>query len=126
MKARLDQKIMCAAFCLFLAVIAVLFFLLPKEVFSESEKRYLAEAPEFSWSELTSGELGEDIETYMADHIPGRNFFVGLNAYADLLTGRQVTKGVYLAEGDRLVQSPVIWNEAQAKQNTAAISAFAE
>lgn len=126
MKARLDQKIMCAAFCVFLVLMSCLFFLLPKEDFSELEKRYLAETPEFSWSNLTSGELGEDIETYMADHVPGRNFFVGLNAYADLLTGRQVTKGVYLAAGDRLVQSPVLWNEAQAKQNTAAISAFAQ
>ena len=126
MKSRFDEKIMIAAFCGFLGVMSLLFFLLPKEKFSPLEKRYLSDAPVLTWENLSSGKFGSDVESYMADYIPGRNFFVGLNAYVDLFTGRQVSKGVYAAEGNRLVQAPVVWNEKQAQQNMQAINSFAE
>ena len=126
MKSRFDEKLMIAAFCGFLGVMSLLFFLLPKEKFSPLEKRYLSDAPVLTWENLSSGKFGSDVESYMADYIPGRNFFVGLNAYVDLFTGRQVSKGVYAAEGNRLVQAPVVWNEKQAQQNMQAINSFAE
>lgn len=126
MRSRFDEKLLCILFCAFLGAVSLLFFVLPKEEFSEAEKRYLAESPDLSLEGLTSGELGENIESYMADHIPAREFFVGLNSYMDLFTGRQVSKEVYLAEGGRLVQAPVVWNDAQAKQNIGAINSFAE
>ena len=126
MKSRFDEKLMIAAFCGFLGVMSLLFLLLPKEKFSALEKRYLSDAPVLNWENLSSGKFGSDVESYMADYIPGRNFFVGLNAYADLFTARQVSKGVYAAEGNRLVQAPVVWNEKQAQQNMQAIDSFAE
>lgn len=126
MKSRFDEKLMIAAFCGFLGVMSLLFLLLPKEKFSALEKRYLSDAPVLTWENLSSGKFGSDVESYMADYIPGRNFFVGLNAYVDLFTGRQVSKGVYAAEGNRLVQAPVVWNEKQAQQNMQAINSFAE
>ena len=125
MKVRFDQKLLIAVFCGFLAVMSVLFFFLPKADFSETEKRYLEEAPVFSWKDLSSGKLGEDIESYMADHIPLRNFFVGLNAYTELFTGRQISKGVYLAQGDRIVQDPVDREAAQATKNMLAVNQYA-
>lgn len=126
MKSRFDEKLMIAAFCGFLGVMSLLFLLLPKEKFSALEKRYLSDAPVLTWENLSSGQFGSDVESYIADYIPGRNFFVGLNAYVDLFTGRQVSKGVYAAEGNRLVQAPVVWNEKQAQQNMQAINSFAE
>ncbi len=100
---RLDQWLTTVGFCAFLGIMSILFFVLPKQEMSETEKRVLEKAPEFSWENLTSGKLGSDIESYMADHVPGRDFFVGLHNYTELLSGRQVTKDIYLAEGDRLV-----------------------
>ncbi len=126
MKSRFDEKLMIAAFCGFLGIMSVLFFLLPKEKFSPLEKRYLSDAPVLNWENLSSGKFGSDVENYMADYIPGRSFFVGLNAYVDLLTGRQVSKDVYAAEGNRLVQAPVVWDEEQAQQNMQAINNFAD
>ena len=126
MKSRFDEKLMIAAFCGFLGIMSVLFFLLPKEKFSPLEKRYLSDAPVLNWENLSSGKFGSDVESYMADYIPGRNVFVGLNAYVDLLTGRQVSKDVYAAEGNRLVQAPVVWDEEQARQNMQAINNFAD
>ena len=126
MKTKKSDILCCALFCGFLAVMLVLFLVIPKESFSEKEKRYLAEKPELSWDNVLSGGFGEDAETYIADHIPGRDFFVGLSAYYDLLTGRQVAKEVYAAEGDRLVEAPVKANPETVEKNMSYINAFAE
>ena len=126
MKARKDEIAVTVLFCGFLAVMMVCYLFLPKRDFSETEKRYLEKTPVFSWDNLISGTLGENIESYLADHIPGRDFFVGLNAYADLVSGRQVTKDVRLLEGDRIVEAPVVWNEAVVQKNIQAIRSFSE
>ncbi|MBQ8579410.1 MAG: hypothetical protein IJ448_01795 [Oscillospiraceae bacterium] len=123
-KANFEQKLICILFCGFLAVMTVLMFFLPKADFSELEKRELASSPVLNWESLTSGQFGEDAETFMADHMPGRNFFVGLNAYFELLTGRQITKDYYLS-GDRLFTAPVEWNQAQIDLNLKYINKFA-
>lgn len=126
MKARKDEILTVVLFCGFLAVMLVCYLILPKKDFSELEKRYLEEAPEVSWENLSSGELGESIESYMADHIPGRDFFVGLNAYFDLATGRQNTKDIRLEADNRLVEAPVQWDENAVQKNMRAINAFAK
>ncbi len=126
MKTKKSDILLCILFCGFLFSMLAMFLLLPRQDFSEKEKRYLAEPPVLTWDSLASGEFGEQMETYLADHVPGRDFFVGVSAYYDLLSGRQVTKDVYLAGNDRLVEPPVEWNEAAAKKNMDKINAFAE
>ena len=81
MKAKRSEVLTVALFCTFLGAVALGYLLLPKAAFSPLEKRNLANLPEASWSTLRSGEWGQGVESYMADHMPGRNFFVGLNAY---------------------------------------------
>ena len=83
-------------FCGFLLSMTLGFFLLPKSEFSVNEKRFLAEAPDINWDNISSGDWGKDIESYLADHIPGRDFFVGINAYFNLLTGRQAGEDIWL------------------------------
>lgn len=112
-------------FCAFLLSMVLCYLFLPKVDFSVTEKRYLAEFPELSWDEVASGDWGEDAETYMADHIPGRDFFVGLNAYFDLLTGRQVSKDIWLQDG-RLLEAPAQNDDAAVKKNMAVINSFAQ
>ena len=112
-------------FCGFLLSMTLGFFLLPKSEFSVNEKRFLAEAPDVTWDNISSGDWGNDIESYLADHIPGRDFFVGLNAYFELLTGRQVGKDIR-AEGGKLLEAPLKANEAAIARNMKAINSFAE
>ncbi len=124
MKTRKSELLTVLLFCGFLGSMLLCCLLLPKKDFSETEKRYLAEPPKASWEAIASGDWSSDAETYMADHIPGRDFFVGLNAYWDLLTGRQVGKDIWVLE-DRLVEAPVKQNDAVVKKNMAAINGFA-
>lgn len=126
MKKDKENILITVLFCGFLGVMLVCYLFLPKQSFSEKEKRYLAEQPVISGENLLSGELGEQIEDYMSDHIPGRNFFVGVNAYADLLLGKQTTKDVRLLQNDRIVEAPVTWNQQTVEKNMKAISDFAE
>jgi len=124
-KNKVSDILAILLFCGFLGLMAVLYLTVPKEAFSETEKRYLAEFPDVRWDTVSSGEWGADVETYMADHIPGRDFFVGLNAYFDLYTGRQAGKDVLLT-GGRLVEAPVSWDQAAVDRNLTAIRNLAE
>lgn len=126
MKRKISDIIITILFCGFLGAMLLMFVLLPEQNFSEKEKRYLAQFPEVTWENIASGKFGEEVETYLADHIPGRDFLVGLAAYYDRYSGRQVTKDVYVAEGDRIVEAPVAWDEAAAQKNMNAINRFAE
>lgn len=125
MKNRKVDILTCVLFCGFLFGMLALYFLLPEQSFSEKEKRYLAESPKLTWDSLTSGAFGEDVESWLADHIPGRDVWVGLNAYVDKLTGRQVTKDIYVTKDGYLVEAPQVWDAAAVKKNMGAINSFA-
>ena len=108
----------------FLFSIAAGYFL-PRPAFSEMEKRYLAEAPDFSWEAVSSGEWSSQVEEYLTDHVLGRNLLVGINAYLELLAGRQRLKDVWLVDG-KLVEAPVSLDEQAIARNMRAINGFAE
>lgn len=111
-------------FCGFLFAMLLGYLFLPKSAFSEREKRYLEEAPALRWDTLASGDWGDAAEAYMADHIPLRDFFVGLNAYFELFTGRQVSEDVWLRDG-RLVEAPAAMDESAIQRNLKAIEGLA-
>lgn len=122
---KLRERITIVLFCGFLLTMTAAFFLLPKSGFSENEKRYLAEVPELNWKSISSGDWGNEIETYMADHIPGRDFFVGVNAYFNLLTGRQAGEDIWLQSG-KLVEAPVKQDDSAIAKNTGAVNKLAD
>ena len=125
MKHKKNEILTVILFCGFIGLMMAAYLLLPKQAYSEKEKRFLTEAPALVWEDIASGQWGEDAESYMADHIPGRDFFVGLNAYFDLLTGRQVSKDIWLLDG-KLVEAPYAYSESAVAMNTGAINRFAE
>jgi len=84
----------------------LLFVFLPKKDYSPTEKRYLTAAPSVTLETLKSGTLNEDIEDYVSDHFPGRNFFVGVNAYWNLFTGRNTAGSVYYGKDGYLIRAP--------------------
>ena len=126
MKHKLTDVLTCGLFCGFLAWMLVLFLVLPRSDFSHRERRALARTPDTSLDTILSGEFGRQAENYVADHIPGRDFFVGVASYYELLSGRQVTRDIHLAAGQRLVERPNVENLAAIRRNMTAIDQFAQ
>lgn len=111
-------------FCGFLVAMAA-GYLFPKPAFSEMERRVLADAPDFRWETVISGEWSDQAEDYLTDYILGRNFFVGVNAYIEFLLGRQQLKDIWAADG-KLLEAPVDMDEKTISQHMKPINAFSE
>ena len=124
MRKKLLNTIITILFCLVIFLVPVLFFLQPKETFSEREKRYLAEKPTLSARSLADGEFMEKLGVFVADHFPGREFFVGVNAYYDLYAGRQETKDYFPTRDGRLLSKPVEQDPEILDANLAFINSF--
>ena len=90
-------------FCLFIGGIFLGSMVLPDKTFSPVENRNLAQAPNVSWENITSGKFMEDTEDYVNDQIIGRDFWVALKAWSERLTGKQENNGVYFAKEDTLI-----------------------
>lgn len=113
---KLYKALPAVVFIAFIAVMLALYIVLPKQKVSTSEKRPLADAPQFSLSALFSGEFQTGFESYISDHAPGRNFWVGANAYAHLAMGQRVTghatpengntRGIYNCADGYLINEP--------------------
>lgn len=126
MKNKKSDLLLAVLFCVYLLGILLLFLLQPKADFSAREKRYLAKAPRLSAGEVLSGSFGDAAESWCADHLPGRDFFVSVNAHVLRLANLQVTRPIYIGESGRLYERPVVNDPAVIRRNMEAINAFAE
>ena len=100
------DKIFTGLICLFFLGMSLLYAVLPSRAFSPLEKRYLTQAPTLTAPNLLSGRFGDEVENYMADQMPGRDWFVGLNAYYERALGLQRSKDIWVVVG-KLVRRPV-------------------
>ena len=71
--------------------------------FSEWERRYLANRPAVS---LENWKTDKDTESFLTDHIPGRQALVALDSSVQFLTGRNTQLGAWYVSG-ALVEQPV-------------------
>lgn len=126
MKNKASKIILTVLFTGFIFSFAVLFAVLPKSERSENEKRVLASFPEISFENLASGQLTDDFETYFSDHFPFRDLFVGINSYANVLTGRNGANGVYKCSGGVLITAPAKYDEERTASNMKYLADFAE
>lgn len=84
--------------------LSVAFLLFPKQEFSENENRYLAKLPTLGWETIKSGQYMEDLSSWLSDHFPFRNFFMGLKAETEIALGKREINNVYIAEDDYLIE----------------------
>jgi len=115
-----------AMFCVFIGAFGLMYALLPKSDFSEKEKRALSSFPEASVESILDGSFESGIETWMSDHVPGRDMLVGLNARYDLVSGRNGLRGVLFAGGNRLIASAEKLNEASIISKFSRVNTFAD
>lgn len=92
-------------FLLVLVMVPLYWLLFPRKTFSDSERRYLSEPPKLT--SLKDWSFDDEVETYLADQLPGRDALVGLNAYTVLLSGRQVSQDIWRDKEGYLVEAPV-------------------
>lgn len=122
------KRLRFPALVLLFSIFAMLFLFaaLPAREYSPTERRYLAKAPAFSWQSLRDGEWSKDAETYVSDHFPGRNLFVGINAYWNLLTGRNTTGSIYYGKEHYLIHAPETSTTEQFAMNLSRFDQFAQ
>jgi len=95
MKKTIIDRLYVWGFTGVLAVMAVLFLVLPKEAFSETENRSLQKLPVFSWDRLSSKEFSKDVELYISDHFPFRTEWVAGKSAAEQLRLQMENNGIY-------------------------------
>ncbi len=76
------------------------------KTYSENEKRILSQFPKCTFETIKTGEFQDGLEKYLADHITGRDFFVGLSAYFEKLMGKNALGDIYSAEDGYLINAP--------------------
>ena len=118
-----------AVVLLFIGIIVVMqaaFWLLPRRSFSENEKRVLSEAPQIDAAGIADGSVFRSIESYLSDHFPGRELWVGANAYLENAEGRSATEDIVRGTDDWLFTAPVSDDRETLWDNMQAITTFAE
>ncbi len=85
--------------------LSVVFVLLPKKEFSENENRYLKAMPELTWEHIRDGSYMEELNGYLCDHFPFRDFFMGCKSRVEILSGRQEINQVFIAEDGYLIDA---------------------
>ncbi|MBO5896323.1 MAG: hypothetical protein J6Q83_03405 [Clostridia bacterium] len=114
------------AFLLVLLLLSATLFVAPKKGYSENEKRILAQAPQFTLERLADGKFTKDLESFVSDQFPLRDFFVGVNSYFNLISGRNSTAPVYYGKDGYLIGAPADLSIDTALKNVQRFSEFAE
>lgn len=88
-----------------IVVLPVLLIVMPKKTFSDNENRNLAQLPELSLKAISSGQYMDDINDYLTDQFPFRDFWISMKTGAELITGKKQINGIYIAADDYLIGS---------------------
>ena len=97
------SKFLTGLFCAFIGGMFLVSTLLPDREMSETENRYLQQAPTLSLESITDGTFMSQAEDYTADQIVGRDLWVALKAWCERLSGKQENNGVYFGKADTLL-----------------------
>ena len=94
------KKVTCILFAVFIVAGFLLCVFLPKEKYSDSERRKLAVMPQLEAQNLWSGRFMTDFETYALDTFPFRTAFRTLKAVAaNDIFFRKENNGLYIHDG---------------------------
>lgn len=81
-------------------IFAILALVLPKQEISESERRKLAEMPEFSAEAFLSGKYAKDFEEYSTDNFPFRDIFRSVKSVVNYnLFSKLDNNDIYIKDG---------------------------
>lgn len=113
-------------FCIFLFALSVLLVFSPDQQYSEKEKRYLETTPDLSLKTVLDGSYQGQLEDWIADQFPARDFWVGLHAYSQLLLGKNAHQDIYLTTDGYLVNAPATQDLTDFHKTISRFNHFAE
>ncbi|MBO4383848.1 MAG: hypothetical protein J5854_00300 [Clostridia bacterium] len=116
-----------------LGFLSVLLFALPKHAgeMSSLEFRKLADDPfkgksaSALMTELVRGYMSKNVDKFLEDHYPARNFFIALNSYYLRYTGRNANQAVVMGKNGRLFDAPLDPASEYLDKNVKKINEFA-
>ncbi len=118
------NKIITILFCLLLLAGVAAHLLTPDRYYSENEKRTLQRLPAASWTAISSGKFGDEIEDYLADQFPARDDWVTVKTLMERAMGKRESGGVYFAADGYLIETHKSLNSRQLVANVAAVKAL--
>lgn len=118
--------ILVVLFAAAIAAVPLWWLLTPDRTFSAAERRNLAQAPALSMGALDEWDFDNEVETYLADQMVLREALVGINAYEQLWTGRQVATDVYRDREGYLVEAPLQAEPEELERRLGRIAALGE
>lgn len=102
--SEINRKLPVVIICILVLVFSAWLCIGKKKEFSEQENRYLSSFPELSWESLKEGEYTADLESYLTDHFPLRDFFMGIRTGFELAAGNREINDVYIADDGYLIE----------------------
>ena len=94
----------CGVFLLLVFGLTITSMVSPVKAFSESENRYLAKKPKFSFESLFDGDYTADYETFITDQFVGRDTWIGIKTAMERAMLKQDINGVYFGKDGYLIE----------------------
>ena len=126
MTSKISTWILIILFSTFIGAFFLLFVLIPDKTFSEQENRELAQLPKFTLQALAEKKFTTKFESYTTDQFPFRDTWTSAKAATELAIGKKENKGVYLCNGDTLLEKYERPAQAKLDENIAHVKRFAE
>ena len=101
-------------------------FILPKPNFSETENKYLASFPSFSFGALKDGSFSRQLSLFCSDRIPARQRLISLSASAELLLGKNENNGIIFGKDGYLIPKGEYRDLSTAEKNLTFIDGIKE
>lgn len=106
-------------------LIAILFFVLPHQRFSELENRYLQATPQLNWNNLLSKKFAEETESFITDHFPFRDKWLWIKSTAEKFRLQQENNDIYYGKDGYLFEKFLAPDYTKVQQYTESVNEFA-
>ena len=104
---------------------AVVFGACEGKTFSELEKRELTAFPEVKTADVFNGKFESDFDEALSDHFYGRDTFVTMKTWMEILLGKREIDGIYI-DGEQLIETykDSDFEDKQIKENISYLTDF--
>ncbi|MBU5315447.1 hypothetical protein KQI30_04035 [Clostridium bornimense] len=96
--------IVAGIFLVFIFIITILNIISPTKIYSEKEKRKLAQSPELNKETILSGKFTQEFEEYFNDQFVFRDNWISLNTKYKILSLNKHINDVYLGKNNYLFE----------------------